>query len=155
MGSGSSVTKQIDEEFSKAGAWSLVLKLNETKNIEATRVIEKGVPGRKTWKGLFQDTNVGARGMELSYVTPVLQDVKPIVQLSEEDVKVGNEVWSNAIILYVIGNTPSIRAIMRIIATEWNFVTKHKVYLHDDGFFVVKMNNTADKNYRNIWSIHF
>ncbi|KAG5581461.1 hypothetical protein H5410_052088 [Solanum commersonii] len=94
--------------------------------MEATTQNEQRVPGRKTWKGLFQVVNLGARGMELSYVPSVIQEGKPVVKLSEEDVEIENEIWGNAIILYVIGNTPSIGAIMRFIAIEWNFVAKPK-----------------------------
>ncbi|KAK6796159.1 hypothetical protein RDI58_003860 [Solanum bulbocastanum] len=121
-----SVTKPNDEEFLKAGARRSGLNLDDVKSTEATKQNEKGVPGRKNWKGLFQDTIIGAKGMELSYVPLVLQDGKPLVKLSEEDVEIGNETWSIATILYVIRNTPSIGAIMRFIATEWNFMAKPK-----------------------------
>ncbi|KAG5575962.1 hypothetical protein H5410_056096 [Solanum commersonii] len=81
-----------------------------------------------------------------SYLTLTeAKEGKLVVKLSEEDKEIGNEIWSNAIILYVIGNTPSIGAIMRFITTEWNFVAKPKVYMHNDGFFVVKLNCSEDK----------
>ncbi|KAK4723891.1 hypothetical protein R3W88_026670 [Solanum pinnatisectum] len=68
------------------------------------------------------------------------------VKLSEEDVGIGSEIWSKAIILYVIGNTPPIEVIMLFIATECNLMSKPKVYLHNDGFFVVKLHSIEDKN---------
>ncbi|KAG5572240.1 hypothetical protein H5410_062006 [Solanum commersonii] len=93
----------------------------------------------------FQKKGLGAK--EQSLLVPLLlHDGKPVVTLSEVHVEIGNEIWSNVIILYVIRNTSSIGAIMRFITTEWNFVAKPKVYLHNNGFFIVKLNSSEDKN---------
>lgn len=49
--------------------------------------------------------------------------------------------------MYVMGETPSIREILRYIASEWNHVSKPRVYLHDEGFFCfIKFQSIADKN---------
>ncbi|KAH0765131.1 hypothetical protein KY285_001002 [Solanum tuberosum] len=66
--------------------------MTEAKGMEVIRQNEQGVPRRKTWKGLFRAANLGARGMELSYMPPVIQEGKPVVKLSEEYVEIGNEI---------------------------------------------------------------
>ncbi|XP_019246473.1 PREDICTED: uncharacterized protein LOC109226128 [Nicotiana attenuata] len=48
--------------------------------------------------------------------------------------------------MYVVGDTPSIGAIERFIASQWNFVSKPKVYYHNDGFFVVRFKNEEERN---------
>nr|XP_033512476.1 uncharacterized protein LOC117277165 [Nicotiana tomentosiformis] len=57
--------------------------------------------------------------MNLSYIPPVLQDGEVVMQLLEEDIAEENQKWNRAIILYVVGNTPTIGAIERFIANQW------------------------------------
>ena len=56
------------------------------------------------------------------------------------------EVWTFALIVYVVGHTPSIRMILRHIEKEWNNVAKPQVFLHENGYFVVKFQNIDDRN---------
>ncbi|KAH0714846.1 hypothetical protein KY284_007751 [Solanum tuberosum] len=52
--------------------------MTKAKGMEATRKNEQGVLRRKTWKGLFQAVNLGARGMELNYVPPEVLRMIPL-----------------------------------------------------------------------------
>ncbi|XP_075077311.1 uncharacterized protein LOC142164046 [Nicotiana tabacum] len=56
------------------------------------------------------------------------------------------EKWQKAIILYVIGTSPSIGTMERFIASQWNFAAKPKVYYHNEGYFVILFNTMEDKN---------
>ncbi|PHU16964.1 hypothetical protein BC332_12659 [Capsicum chinense] len=53
------------------------------------------------------------------------------------DVEQETEKWRKVIILYVVGDSPTIGALERFIASQWNFAAKPKIYYHNEGFFVV------------------
>lgn len=54
--------------------------------------------------------------------------------------------WQKAIIVYIIGESPSIGAMERFIAMQWNFAAKPTVYYHNEGYFVILFNSMDDKN---------
>ncbi|KAK6777836.1 hypothetical protein RDI58_024554 [Solanum bulbocastanum] len=83
--------------------------------------------------------------MNLSYIPLVIQEGEVVVQLTKEDVEEENGVWEKAIVLYVVENTPSIGTIERLIGNQWNLVQKPKVFLHNDGYFVVRFSNSDEK----------
>lgn len=51
-----------------------------------------------------------------------------------------------AIILYVMGDLPTIRSLERFIAAQWNFASKPKIYYHNDGYFIVKFQSIEDRD---------
>nr|XP_009612723.1 uncharacterized protein LOC104105983 [Nicotiana tomentosiformis] len=73
-------------------------------------------------------------------------DGEIVVQLEEDDVAAETEKWNLSLVAYVVGNTPSIGAMERFIANQWNFVTKPKVLLHNDGYFVIRFASAKDRN---------
>lgn len=76
----------------------------------------------------------------------MIQNGEKIVELQQEEVEKETEKWRKAVIMYVVGDTPSIGAVERFIAFQWNFVTKPKVYYHNEGFFVVKFSSIEERN---------
>lgn len=46
----------------------------------------------------------------------------------------------------MVGNTPTIGAIERFIANQWSKVRKPKVLFHNDGYFIVLMNNCEERD---------
>ncbi|XP_009767593.1 uncharacterized protein [Nicotiana sylvestris] len=100
----------------------------------------------KSWANLVVGNTFAARGMRLSFVAPVIQNGEKIVELQNEEIEKEAEKWKTSVIMYVVGVTPSIRAIERFIASQWNFVAKPKVYHHNDGFFVVRFKNEEERN---------
>lgn len=68
------------------------------------------------------------------------------MELQQAEVEIATKKWKVAIILYVVGDTPSIGAVERFIAAQWNFVSKPKVYYHNDGYFVIRFNNLEERN---------
>lgn len=68
------------------------------------------------------------------------------VQLQQEEMADETEKWQKAIILYVIGTSPSTGTMERFIASQWNFASKPKVYYHNEGYFVILFNTMEDKN---------
>ncbi|XP_075092451.1 uncharacterized protein LOC142172681 [Nicotiana tabacum] len=51
-----------------------------------------------------------------------------------------------AVIVYVVGKTPTIAAFERFFTFQWNFIAKPTIYLHNDGYFVVKFVVMEDKD---------
>ncbi|XP_075080183.1 uncharacterized protein LOC142165721 [Nicotiana tabacum] len=50
------------------------------------------------------------------------------------------------VIVYVVGETPTIAAFERFVTFQWNFIAKPSIYLHNDGYFVVKFVTMEDKD---------
>ncbi|KAK4727178.1 hypothetical protein R3W88_032095 [Solanum pinnatisectum] len=63
--------------------------------------------GKRDWVGLFDATKLAAKGMNLSYISHVIQEGEVVVKLTEEDVEEENGVWAKAIVLYVVGSCES------------------------------------------------
>lgn len=57
-----------------------------------------------------------------------------------------SEIWATSLILYVVGDTPSIGPLTRFIAKDWNCVAKPQISLHDDGLFIFKFASIEDRN---------
>lgn len=55
----------------------------------------------------------------------------------------GSEKWSNAVIFYVIGMKPT-AAVYRFIASQWNNVALPVVYMHEDGYFIIRIASKDD-----------
>lgn len=100
----------------------------------------------KSWANLVAGNTFAARGMRLTYVASMIQNGEKIVELQQAEIEKKTEKWKMAVILYAVGDTPSIGAIERFIASQWNFVAKPKVYYHNDGFFVVKFRSVEESN---------
>lgn len=56
------------------------------------------------------------------------------------------EKWLTSLVLYVVGDTPTIASIKRYIIAHWNHVGVPNVFLHDAGYFVIQFSCIADKN---------
>lgn len=63
-----------------------------------------------------------------------------------KDVEQENEIWSIAIILYVIGNSPSIGAMERFLAFVGKYSIKPQIYYHNEDYFVIRFANLEKRN---------
>ncbi|PHU20157.1 hypothetical protein BC332_11308 [Capsicum chinense] len=89
---------------------------------------------------------MAGRGMELDYVAPIVQDGAKIVQLQPNDVEQETEKWRKIVILHVVGDSLTIGALERFVASQWNFAAKPKIYYHNEGFFVVLFKSMEDRD---------
>lgn len=69
-----------------------------------------------------------------------------VARLLQEEVDKKTEKWKHALIMYVVGNSPSIGAVERFIANNWNYIAKPKVYYNNEGYFVVKFASIGDRD---------
>ncbi|XP_019235098.1 PREDICTED: uncharacterized protein LOC109215480 [Nicotiana attenuata] len=84
--------------------------------------------------------------MDLSYIPPTISEDGVIVELSQEDIDSEVDKWKYAVIMYVIGGTPTIGAMERFIAGQGSFSVKPKVYYHNEGYFVVNFASLEERN---------
>lgn len=57
-----------------------------------------------------------------------------------------SEKWENALIVYVIGQNPSMMAITNYCKTQWAPKSEFKVFKHDEGYYVVKLEAREDRD---------
>ncbi|XP_009597033.1 uncharacterized protein [Nicotiana tomentosiformis] len=73
-------------------------------------------------------------------------DGEKMVELQQNEIEIEAVKWRHAIILYVVGDSPSIGTVERFIATYWNFAAKPKVYYHNNDCFVVRFTCMEDRD---------
>lgn len=61
----------------------------------------------------------------------MIKDGKPTAQLEKSEVEKLSNLWLSSIIMYVVGESPSIGAVLRYIAKDWPQISKPKVFYHD------------------------
>ncbi|XP_048498189.1 uncharacterized protein LOC104900325 [Beta vulgaris subsp. vulgaris] len=87
-----------------------------------------------------------AKGTSLKFIAPTVKNGGSIASLDKNETDKLSEIWATSLVIYIVGVTPSIGALTRFIEKEWNTVAKPTIYLHDDGFFVVKFGSVDDRN---------
>lgn len=90
----------------------------------------------KSWANLFTGNTLASKGMKLQFIAPIIKDGVKTVQLDKVEVERETEKWKSAMILYVVGDSPTIGAVERFIVSQGNYATKSKIYYHNDGYFV-------------------
>ncbi|WMV32217.1 hypothetical protein MTR67_025602 [Solanum verrucosum] len=60
---------------------------------------------------LFEGNTMASKGMDLQFIPPMVKDGVKIGKLNEDEVAKEAAMWKNVIILYVIGNSPTIAAV--------------------------------------------
>ncbi|XP_019241874.1 PREDICTED: uncharacterized protein LOC109221897 [Nicotiana attenuata] len=84
-------------------------------------------------------------GMKLEYIPSSHREGKLVIQIEEEDVNELNEYWDNAVIGYVLGDTPYEKSMVNYIETIWDFVDKPQVLYHQEGYYVFRFGKREDK----------
>lgn len=75
-----------------------------------------------------------------------MKEGKRVAQLQQAELESLSGKWMASMVLYVVGETPTIAAVNRYIADVWNHVAQPEVFLHDDGYFIVKLLTVEDRN---------
>ena len=57
-----------------------------------------------------------------------------------------NEKWENSIIMYVMGQNPTIFAMNAYIKGQWGLVNDPSLFKHDEGYFVIQMKYREDRD---------
>lgn len=67
-----------------------------------------------------------------------------MVQREAEDFQGGDEKWRFGLITYVVGECHGYINMSRYIAQNWSIVSKPKIFLHEEGYYIVKFQQKSD-----------
>ncbi|KAK4724060.1 hypothetical protein R3W88_026839 [Solanum pinnatisectum] len=113
---------------------------------DTQRKLDMNVEPTKKWVNFFNSNRMSIKGMSLSYVHPVMRSEEQVIKVRKEVVDKATSKWKQALILYVVGESPTITAIERYIALQVNTISKPKVYYHNDDYFLVRFASLDDRN---------
>lgn len=85
-------------------------------------------------------------GMTLNFVAPCLVEGKPVVKLNAQEIENNAEGWKNAMVIYVVRDTPAYTYMENYIGRTWNKVTKPSLFFHDEGYFIAKFKDQNDRD---------
>ncbi|XP_060170990.1 uncharacterized protein LOC132601964 [Lycium barbarum] len=105
---------------------------------------ENGKAPAEPWVNLFQKNRAAENGLPLQYIPPEVIDGQVVVQLEKEKVDRETAKWKCALIVYSIGECPGYNNMCRFIAQSWNSVAEPEVYLHEEGYYIVKFHSMED-----------
>ena len=95
---------------------------------------------------MFKNNRVASNGMQLSYFPPQVVDGQAVVQLEGKEVQQEEQKWKSALIAYVIGEGPGYNTMKRYIMLNWSSVSKPELYVHEDGYYLIKFQMISDMN---------
>lgn len=119
-----SLKQRIELEISSSVVKQAEAKMSE----EEKEVVADKIEDRK-------GSSLRGRGMNLSYVAPTMKQGKPSAQLRKEELLSEAEKWKHAIILYVIGESPTITYLKAYLQTQCNIMGAIDIYYHNEGIF--------------------
>lgn len=99
-----------------------------------------------SWASLFKENRTAANGMTLNFVAPDLIEGKPVARLETQEVEKNTVSWLNALIVYVVRETPTYSFMERDIRRNWDKVEMPELYYHEGGFFIVKFKSADDRD---------
>lgn len=101
---------------------------------------------KPSWANIVNGSSLTVKGTPLSFIPPTIVDCKPIALLNKIDVDNMAAIWDFSIMMYIVGDMPSIGEVIRFIAKEWVNVPTPKVFLHDEGYFVIIFATRKDRD---------
>ncbi|XP_021862240.2 uncharacterized protein [Spinacia oleracea] len=104
-----------------------------------------GVP-KQPWVSLFKPKPLTSKGVSLSFIAPTVCDGSPVAMLEQTDLDEMSVIWESAVIMYVVGDRPSIGAVIRFVEKDWNIFSKPQVLLHEEGYFVIKFASKKERD---------
>lgn len=76
----------------------------------------------------------------------MIKDDKSICKVDDVEMKKMNAVQDNAIIMLVAGFTPTLESVNQFVKAGWNHVVMPKIHFHEEGYFVMQLQNKEDYN---------
>ena len=86
------------------------------------------------------------RGMKLDFISPVIKNGTPIACLQQDVVFHESSQWFTALILYVIGENPTMKYLTGFIERQWPWVENPEISFHDEAYFIIRFKTMAEKN---------
>uniref|UniRef100_A0A803N8Z5 DUF4283 domain-containing protein n=1 Tax=Chenopodium quinoa TaxID=63459 RepID=A0A803N8Z5_CHEQI len=64
----------------------------------------------------------------------------------ENEIEIESAKWASSLILYVIGETPTIKDLNTDIANQWKVSHPPEIFYHSEGYFVIRFKEMEDRN---------
>lgn len=84
--------------------------------------------------------------MNLCYVLPTIKNWGRVAQLVKKKVDFEMKKWMQSVILYVVGQSPSIIAIQQFFTTQCSTIDKPEICYHNGGYFIGRMTEIEDRD---------
>lgn len=139
-GSSETVDKPVEAPIELGFSSPVVASHCEDVNSEA----EKKATACKIEEGELPPPRKG--GMQLRYVHPTLKQGVPTAKLCKSEVEKESAKWKTAIILYVIGDTPTINYLNNFLHKQCEVSGQFDIFYHNEGYFVVRFELQRDKD---------
>ena len=107
---------------------------------------EMSKDNKEPWVNMFKNNRVANNGMQLNYFPPQIVNGETMVQLEGKEVLDEEAKWKCALIAYVVGECPAYNVMNRYIMMNWSKAGKPTLFLHEEGYFIVKFQNMEDMN---------
>ena len=107
---------------------------------------EEGNKDKEPWVNMFKNNRAANSGMQLNYFPPQRVNGESMVQLDGAEVQNEEAKWKSALIAYVVGECPGYNVMNRYIKMNWSKAGQSTLYLHEEGYFIVKFQNLDDMN---------
>ena len=98
------------------------------------------------WVKMFKNNRATSNGMQLTYFPPQVVNGQTMVQLEETEVQEEEQKLNCALIAYVVGECPGYNTMKRYIMMNWLSVSKPEVFLHEEGYYLIKFQKISDMN---------
>ncbi|PHU17374.1 putative 4-hydroxy-4-methyl-2-oxoglutarate aldolase 2 [Capsicum chinense] len=86
----------------------------------------------KEWKHLFSTNRIASKGINLSFIPPIIMDGEKVVEISTEDVASKEVKWKATIVLYIVSTTPSMGAMDRFIMPQASQISYGRILVEVD-----------------------
>lgn len=100
----------------------------------------------KKWTNLFSGNKKATRGMSLQFKAPEIRNREIIVALDKGEIELETTKWNSALIVYVVGNQPSMESMHGFVANTWNFVAASEVFYHNDDYLLIRFKTMEDRD---------
>lgn len=84
--------------------------------------------------------------MNLNYIPSVVIEGQKVVEILADDVAQDDVKWALSMVVYVVGNSPTIGAMERFIARQGNCTIKLVILYHTGRYFVVRFENEEERD---------
>lgn len=82
--------------------------------------------------------------MGLIFVAPVILNGDFVAKLDKVDVVAQIKNWEYALVVYVVGQNPTLTSITQYVNVFWNLKDELAIFKHEEGFFIVKPKSKDD-----------
>ncbi|TMW81455.1 hypothetical protein EJD97_009514 [Solanum chilense] len=139
--------KGFEDANNTGGNGTVTRNLVEKKSGEEDNMNEKEQEKiNEPWVNMFKNNRVASNGMQLTYFPPQVVNGQTMVQLEKTEVQEEEQKWKCALIAYVVGECPGYNTMKRYIMMNWSSVSRPEVYLHEDGYYLIKFQTISDMN---------